>query len=70
MSEQRTIDVPGEARGQRLDQFIVQCLAGETSPVSRSRIQMLIDQGDVQVDGARQKASFKLRGGERITITG
>ena len=31
---------------------------------------MLIDQGDVLVDGQAHKASLKLRGGERITITG
>lgn len=38
--------------------------------VSRSRIQLLIDQGDVLVNGRAEKASFKLRGGESIRITG
>jgi len=38
--------------------------------VSRSRIQLLIDQGDVLVNGLVEKASLKLRGGERIDITG
>ncbi len=39
--------------------------------VSRSRVQLLIDQGDVLVNGKRgEKASLKLRGGERIDITG
>jgi hypothetical protein len=33
-------------------------------------VQLLIDQGDVLVDGQPQKASMKLRGGERIAITG
>jgi len=66
MSEMRTIDVPIEARGQRLDQF----LAAQLDGVSRSRVQMLIDQGDVLVGDAREKASFKLRGGELILITG
>ncbi|HEY1767930.1 MAG TPA: RluA family pseudouridine synthase [Terracidiphilus sp.] len=71
MAELRVIDVPAEARGQRLDQFIVQCLAEPNNqPVSRSRVQMLIDQGDVLVDNALPKASLKLRGGERIAITG
>ncbi len=51
-----------EAAGQRLDQFIASQLEG----VSRSRVQMLMDQGDVLVNGEREKASLKLRGGERI----
>ena len=29
-----------------------------------------MEQGDVLVDGEREKASMKLRGGERIAITG
>jgi 23S rRNA pseudouridine1911/1915/1917 synthase len=62
----RTIEVPPEASGQRLDQFIATQLEG----VSRSRVQMLMDQGDVLVNGEREKASLKLRGGERIVLTG
>jgi 23S rRNA pseudouridine1911/1915/1917 synthase len=62
----RTIEVPAEAKGQRLDQFLVAQLEG----VSRSRVQLLIDQGDVLINGLHEKASFKLRGGERIDITG
>ena len=62
----QTIEVPVEAAGQRLDQFLTAQLEG----VSRSRVQMLMDQGDVLVAGEREKASMKLRGGERITITG
>jgi len=52
--------------GQRLDQFLVTQLEG----VSRSRVQLLIDQGDVLVNGLVEKASLKLRGSERIDITG
>lgn len=66
MSEVRAFDVAAEARGQRLDQF----LAAQIEGVSRSRVQMLIEQGDVLVDGAREKAALKLRGGERVTVTG
>jgi 23S rRNA pseudouridine1911/1915/1917 synthase len=66
MSEKRTFDVQAEARGQRLDQFLVSQIEG----VSRSRIQLLIDQGDVLVEGVREKASLKLRGGEQVTVTG
>ncbi|WP_348264898.1 RluA family pseudouridine synthase [Telmatobacter sp. DSM 110680] len=62
----RTIAVPPEAAGQRLDAFIVTQLEG----VSRSRVQLLLDQGDVSVNGAQAKASLKLRGSEQILITG
>jgi 23S rRNA pseudouridine1911/1915/1917 synthase len=66
MAELRTIEVPAEAKGQRLDLF----LAAQMEGVSRSRVQLLIDQGDVLVNGLREKAALKLRGGERIDITG
>ena len=66
MSEAHELIAPPEAAGQRLDQF----LAGQIDGVSRSRVQLLLEQGDVLVDGARPKASLKLRGGETIVITG
>ncbi len=66
MSESRMLVVPAEAAGQRLDQFLTSQLDG----VSRSRVQLLLEQGDVVVDGGRLKASSKLRGGESIVITG
>ena len=66
MAELRTIEVTAEAKGQRLDQF----LAAQLEGVSRSRVQLLIEQGDVLVNGKREKVSLKLRGGERIDITG
>ena len=66
MTELRTIEVLVEAAGQRLDQYLTTQLEG----VSRSRVQMLMDQGDVLVNGKSGKASLKLRGGERIDITG
>jgi 23S rRNA pseudouridine1911/1915/1917 synthase len=67
MAELLTIEVPAEAKGQRLDQFVAAALEG----VSRSRVQLLMEQGDVLVNGKRgEKASMKLRGGERIDVTG
>ena len=66
MDERRIIEVPAEAAGQRLDQFVASQLEG----VSRSRVQLLMDQGDVLVNGEREKASLKLRGGEQIAVTG
>jgi len=66
MNELRTLAVPPEGAGQRLDHFVATQLEG----VSRSRVQLLLDQGDVLVNGAQAKASLKLRGGEQIEITG
>ena len=62
----RQIDAPVEAAGQRLDQF----LAAQLDGVSRSRVQLLLQQGAVTVNGRHEKASWKLRGGERIAIAG
>jgi 23S rRNA pseudouridine1911/1915/1917 synthase len=66
MTAPRQFDVPTEARGTRLDQYLVAQIEG----VSRSRVQLIIDQGDVLVDGEPGKASRKLRGGEQISVTG
>ncbi len=66
MSEIEELVVPVEAAGWRLDQF----LAGHLDGVSRSRVQQLVEQGDVLVEGKREKASLKLRGGEAIQVHG
>lgn len=64
----RNFDVPPESAGQRLDQFVTASLGSEG--VSRSRVQLLLNQGDVLVNGKGEKASYRLRGGEHIAITG
>jgi 23S rRNA pseudouridine1911/1915/1917 synthase len=60
------IPVTPEAAGNRLDQFLVTKL-GE---VSRARVQQLIAQQKVRVNGGPAKASLRLRGGERVEILG
>jgi 23S rRNA pseudouridine1911/1915/1917 synthase len=65
-SRLRRFTVPDEANGQRLDLFLAQQL-GE---VSRSRVQLLLQQGGVLIDGKLAKASRKLRTGESISILG
>lgn len=62
----RVLEAPREAAGQRLDRFLTAQLEG----VSRSRVQLLLEQCSVTVDGRAEKASWKLRGGERIEISG
>ncbi len=66
MAEPKILAVPQDAAGQRLDHFIATQLDG----VSRSRVQLLLDQGDVLVNGLHAKPSLKLRGGEEVVITG
>jgi len=66
MNELKEITVTAEATGQRLDHFLASQLEGQ----SRSRVQLLLEQGDVRLNGAQAKASHKLRGGEVISIEG
>ena len=50
--------------GKRLDAFLAEKIEGW----SRSRLQTLIDEGDVLVSGKRVKSSYKLRGREEIEV--
>ena len=61
-----TISAATEDAGKRLDQF----LAARLDRVSRARVQQIIDQQTVLVNGAPSKPSLKLRGGETITVLG
>lgn len=58
--------VTPEDAGKRLDQFLVAQLAD----VSRSRVQQLIEEGKVLLNGAPARPSVKLRGGEKIEVLG
>ena len=55
-----------EDSGKRLDQY----LTAAFESVSRARVQELIEQGKALVDGRAARPSYKLRGTEKITITG
>jgi len=50
--------------GKRLDQF----LTAKLPETSRSRVQQLISEGKVLVNGSVEKTSYRLRGDEQITI--
>ncbi len=63
---QTTYTVQPEAAGQRLDAW----LTTQLENVSRSRVQMLLSQNKVLVDGKAAKASYKLRGSEAIEVLG
>jgi 23S rRNA pseudouridine1911/1915/1917 synthase len=55
-----------EDAGKRLDRFLVTKLA----EVSRSRVQQLISEEKVLLNGALARASVKLRGGETVAVLG
>jgi 23S rRNA pseudouridine1911/1915/1917 synthase len=61
-----TVRVALEDADRRLDQF----LAASLQSVSRARVQELISEKKVLVDGVPARASFKLRGDETISIMG
>ncbi len=54
-----------EATSSRLDLVI----CGELPEMSRSTVQRLIEEGRVTVNGRQERASFKLKGGEEISVT-
>jgi 23S rRNA pseudouridine1911/1915/1917 synthase len=57
--------VPDEIGAKnRLDQYLTEAMP----ELSRARVQKLIEGGDVLVDGEAQKASFRLRSGEKISL--
>lgn len=56
--------VPLEAAGERLDRFLVTQL----TDLSRSRIQSLMSEGRILVDGTARKASHRIEPGEIITV--
>jgi 23S rRNA pseudouridine1911/1915/1917 synthase len=56
--------VTPEEAGQRLDIFLV----AQLPALSRSRIQALMDEGRVEVDGAARKASHHVQSGEVVAL--
>jgi len=59
-----TLVVPPDAAGQRLDVYLAECLAD----LSRSRLQQLIEQGQIRVAGREVKPRYKLRTGDVVTV--
>jgi len=62
----RTFAADPAAAGMRVDLYLAQCLPD----ISRARVQLLIDSGQVRVDGVVPKSKDKLKGGEAIEIEG
>lgn len=55
-----------DARGQRLDLYLAKMLP----EISRARAQLLIDHGQVRLDGIVSKSKHKMHGGENIVVEG
>jgi 23S rRNA pseudouridine1911/1915/1917 synthase len=58
--------VPAEAAKQRLDAW----LAAQMEGVSRERVQHLIEEEKIRLDGRTPRASYRLRGGETVEVLG
>lgn len=65
MTETRRLIVPKERAGRRLDLFLAEALPD----LSRSRIQKLIAEGRVVMQGGPARASARLKGDEEIAVT-
>jgi 23S rRNA pseudouridine1911/1915/1917 synthase len=63
-SEAFTFLVDPADAGKRLDSFLAERVAGW----SRSRLQKLIDDGDILVGGRDSKPSYKLRSGDQVEV--
>ncbi|OGF03917.1 MAG: hypothetical protein A2W00_00395 [Candidatus Eisenbacteria bacterium RBG_16_71_46] len=64
MTRMLNLSVPAPRAGERLDRF----LAAAQADLSRSRLQSLIREGRVRVNGAPRRASHRLQGGDRVEI--
>ena len=65
-SGKKSLSVNDDHAGRRLDQF----LASQLPDISRARVQELIEQNKVLVNGSAAKPSLRLRDGEQIEILG
>jgi len=63
-STELALTLPVEDAGQRLDAV----LAALLPELSRSRLQALLQQGSVRVDGATHRPSYRIRGGEAVVL--
>ena len=65
----RTIIVPEDAQGERLDRFLASVSVAANEALSRSRIQALIAAGDVHIDGQiAGDSKTKVRQGQTVAI--
>lgn len=58
--------VPEEAHGERLDKFLTDQLAAQGALLSRVRVQQLIKDGVVRVNGKHEKPAYRLAAGDQL----
>jgi len=58
------VEVSPEQAGQRIDNFLIKRLKG----VPKTRLYRALRSGEVRVNGARKKAPYQLRAGDRLRI--
>ena len=61
------ISVPADQKGQRLDAYLARQVQSEH--ISRSKIQTLLQQGNILVNGESKKAKYSISPGDEIIIT-
>jgi 23S rRNA pseudouridine1911/1915/1917 synthase len=66
MPKNPVITVSADQRGERLDKFLAAALAPQG--YSRSRLQRLLLEGGILVDGLARPSKFSLKGGETVTV--
>ena len=64
MGGTRTVEVEAAGAGERLDAWLARTLPD----LSRARVQALIAEGAVTVDGAASRASSRVRAGQRVAV--
>src|SRR5262249_28190449 len=64
MTQTLNLSVPPASRGERLDRF----LASARTDLSRSRLQGLIREGRVQVNGRAARASQRVQDGDQVRV--
>lgn len=62
------VSVAEESAGKRLDAYLPSALGG-TLDISRSRVQALIDEGNILLNGSKPKASARLCPGDVVDVT-
>ena len=62
--EHPALEIMADRDGERLDQFLARRLDG----ASRTQTRQLIDEGLVRIDRSLERASYKLRFGELVTV--
>ena len=65
---QHTFTVPEQAHGERLDKFLTDQLAAHGIALSRVRVQQLIKEGAVRLNGKPEKPAYRLAQGDQLDV--